>query len=311
MTSTRSFQIAARLGLATTLLMSGLMVVGSVVRSTGSGMACPDWPLCGGHLIPPFEPHVLIEWFHRLLALLVSLLLFATVGWVVTRRALRARLGGLALLSVVLLAAQIVLGALTVWKVLSPAVVGSHLGVALLLFCTVLTLTLAARTEAGTARAGRDSAAPTPGGWLTSVTLLAAFGQCLLGGIVSATHAGTVCRDWPTCNGQLFPEIRGLVGIHMLHRYGAYALVALAVASALRGRHASDPRIRSHTRAALGLVLLQALLGIANVLAGTPPWLSATHLATAVSLVALLLVTTLRATALPARPPRLALLEAR
>src|SRR4029077_3229345 len=97
--------------------------------------------------IPPFEGHVLIEWFHRLLALLVSLMLFTTVGWSVARREVRARIGGLLGLAVLLLITQVLLGALTVWKLLSPAVVSSHLAVALLLFGTLLTLTLVAGAE--------------------------------------------------------------------------------------------------------------------------------------------------------------------
>ena len=96
-------------------------MVGSVVRTTGSGLACPDWPLCQGRLIPPFEFHVLIEWFHRLLALLVSLLLFATAVWVlVARRDCARASAALALLAVALLLAQVLLGALTVWKLLEP-----------------------------------------------------------------------------------------------------------------------------------------------------------------------------------------------
>jgi len=64
---------SAAFGVTTALLMYALILIGSVVRTTGSGLACPDWPLCQGRLIPRFEFHVLIEWFHRLLALLVSL----------------------------------------------------------------------------------------------------------------------------------------------------------------------------------------------------------------------------------------------
>src|SRR5882672_9193582 len=124
--------------------MYALILVGSVVRTTGSGLACPDWPLCEGRVVPRFEFHVLIEWFHRLVALLVSLLLFATAAWVIAHRPLRARLGRLLAVALVLLFAQVLLGALTVWKLLSPAVVSSHLAVALLLFSTLLAITLIA-----------------------------------------------------------------------------------------------------------------------------------------------------------------------
>jgi len=147
LTPQQSFAITSRLALATMGLMFALIVVGSIVRTTGSGLACPDWPLCEGRLIPRFESHVLIEWTHRLLALLVSLLLFATVFWSAVRREVRSRIGGLLGLAVLLLFAQVMLGALTVWKLLSPAVVSSHLAVGLLLFATLLTIAFIAAAE--------------------------------------------------------------------------------------------------------------------------------------------------------------------
>jgi cytochrome c oxidase assembly protein subunit 15 len=313
-TATRNYRMVSRLGLATTVLMFALMVIGSVVRTTGSGLACPDWPLCGGRLLPPLEFHVLIEWTHRLVALLVSVLLLGTIGWTLSHAATRSRLGGLAALAVVLLAAQVLLGALTVWKLLSPAIVGSHLGVALLLFCTVLSITLGAR-DGATASAPPGRTGPPapggPGGTAFGLTTLAAFGQCLLGGTVSATHAAAACRDWPTCNGTLFPPLQGLVGIQMLHRYGAYTLVLLVLVLALRARRAADPRVRVGAAWALGLVVLEAVLGVGNLVMGTPPWLTALHLATAVTLVAALLTVTLGTRTGPAPTLELVLAEAR
>ena len=60
-----------------------LIVLGGVVRITESGLGCPDWPLCHGRIIPPFDAATLIEYSHRLLASVVGLLVLATliVAW--------------------------------------------------------------------------------------------------------------------------------------------------------------------------------------------------------------------------------------
>jgi heme A synthase len=270
--------------------MFALIVIGSVVRTTGSGLACPDWPLCQGHLIPPFEFHVLIEWTHRLVALLVGVLLLSTCCSVWLRREARESLGGLAALALALYFVQALLGALTVWKLLSPSMVSSHLAVALLLFVTLLTLTLKARAAAGASRAARG---PLPAGLapLIGLTTVWTWLQAVLGGMVSSSHAGCVCPDWPTCQGRWFPPLQGLVGLQMMHRFSAYLLLGLAVTTALRARRAPDPRIARGGRIALLLVLAQVGLGIANVLLGTPVWLSALHLATAAGILATLTIT--------------------
>ena len=309
MTSEREYRVAERLGLATTVLLYGLLVIGSVVRTTGSGLACPDWPLCEGRLIPRLEPHVLIEWTHRLVALLVSLMLAATAAWIGFAPAARRRLGGLAALAVLLLLAQVLLGALTVWKLLSPAVVSSHLAVALLLLVTLLTLTLVARSstaagavaapglaaalapDAGGARAG---AAPSRRLPLLGLAAALAYLQCLLGGLVSTTHAGLACPEWPTCNGEWFPPLAGAVGLQMTHRYGAYLLTAVMLGVATSTRRAPDPGVRAAGAMAATLTLLQVALGVATVMLGVPWWLSALHLANAAALVALLVAATCR-----------------
>ena len=197
---------------------------------------------------------------------------------------------------------------------ISPVVVGSHLGVALFLFCSLLVLTRISRAEAAeSAREPRalPPASGAPGALALGSVTLAAYGQCLLGGIVSATHAGAACRDWPTCDGVLFPALRGLIGIQMLHRYGAYALVALVVVTALRARRTADPRVRRAAMTALGLVLLEALLGISNLVMGTPPWLTALHLATAIMLLAVTLTAALEVVPRPASTAGLAAAETR
>ena len=305
MSSTTAFRIGARLSLATTALLFGLIVLGSVVRTTGSGLACPDWPLCHGRLIPPFQFNVLIEWFHRLVALLTSVSLFVTVGWVMVHPATRSRIGALAGLAVALLLVQVLLGALTVWKLLSPSVVSSHLAVALLLFVTMLSLTLVARAEAAPAATGE----PRPAGLLATfgIATALAYGQSLLGGIVSTSHAGLACPGWPDCDGRWFPPLASLEGLQMLHRYGAYALTAAVMLVAIRARTAPDAAVRAGGSLAFGLTLAQVAFGVWNVLSGIPPWLSAVHLASAAAILATLVTTTFRVAQMPARAGNMAL----
>jgi len=199
---------------------------------------------------------------------------------------------------------QILLGALTVWKLLDPSVVSGHLAVALLIFATLVAYARTARQASETVAI---PAAARPAGLMpvfagaTALTYL----QSLLGGMVSTHHAGLACPDWPTCFGEWFPPLQGLVGLQMAHRFGAYVLTALVLAAAASARSAPDRRVRAAGSLALGLVVVQVVLGVSNVYLGTPVWLSAAHLATATALLGVLLAATMRIAALPrvARDP--------
>src|SRR5438045_9693251 len=77
-----------RLAWATAAATYLLIVMGAVVRVTGSGLGCPDWPLCHGRFVPPLETTAIIEYAHRLLGAVVSPLILAlfSAAWLTRRR---------------------------------------------------------------------------------------------------------------------------------------------------------------------------------------------------------------------------------
>lgn len=276
---------ALRVGNGFLVLVSltfGLIVLGALVRANEAGLACPDWPLCFGEVIPQIDVRVGFEWTHRAVAGSISLI-FGALAWLAlrrphTRRA-SARLVGIGAL---LLVVQIGLGALTVWQLLASWTVTSHL-VTGNAYALVLLWTACALREAGGPPIDRAPAPARVRVWVTVAALLL-FAQLVLGGLVSSRYAGMVCPEWPTCNGGYwFPSFEGNVGLHLLHRLNGYALLAVLLVSAGVGWRVAGMRAVTLLTFVLGSA--QLLVGIANVLLAIPVEVTALHSALAVALV--------------------------
>src|SRR5262249_14096878 len=107
------------LAVATALSASGAIVMGGIVRTTGSGLRCDSandngWPLCQGRLLPPLEQTAVIEFIHRWMAATLSFLLVVLVATVLLRHRHNRVLVGAVVTVTVLTIAQIALGAVTV-----------------------------------------------------------------------------------------------------------------------------------------------------------------------------------------------------
>jgi cytochrome c oxidase assembly protein subunit 15 len=264
------------------LLTWSLLVLGALVRAHGAGLACPDWPLCFGEFIPDMNLKVAFEWTHRVVAGGVSIC-FATLAVLLWRRTSTGDpLRRLLVIAAALLVVQIVLGALTVWKLLASWTVTSHLLVGNAIAASFVWTALALRDR-------RDDAplpaSPTPLArrWLAA-TLALLFVQMLLGGLVSSRYAGLACPEWPTCNGGAwFPSWRGPVGLHLLHRANGYLL--LAALAGFVGLCRGTGRLSALSRLALAIALAQVAVGVANVLTGLPVEVTGVHSALAAALV--------------------------
>ena len=263
----------------------GLIVLGALVRAHGAGLACPDWPLCFGEVVPTFDVRVAFEWSHRALAGSVSIG-FATLALLCLRSSvLRARVGAMLALSAALLALQIGLGALTVWKLLAAWSVTSHLltGNAFAISLVFIALQLRESAEP------RAAAQPASSALRAAIALTAGLllVQLILGGLVASKYAGLACPDWPTCSeGVWFPSFAGALGLQLSHRLGAYGLFAGLVACALLAR--GSGALARLTGLALVVAALQIVVGVLNVLWRLPVEITGIHSALAAALTLLL-----------------------
>ena len=132
------------LSLVTAVSVYILIVIGGVVSSTGSGLACPDWPLCRGQVVPALTLSVLIEFTHRVWTIVVTILVVATLFLAWSKYRWPSRLTKLSTLTFALLICQIILGMITVDTRTLPAAVTAHLAVATLVLASAVTTTVTA-----------------------------------------------------------------------------------------------------------------------------------------------------------------------
>jgi heme A synthase len=251
-----------RLAVLTAIFAYLQIALGGLVRVSGSGLGCPDWPLCHGRAYPPADLHAIIEYSHRAVGSVTGVLIIATVvlAWVVyrTRRPIVAWLATASLIGVV---GEGVLGAVVVANELSPWLVVVHLGLAMMILgFLVATAVMAGPPSAGVAdRSFRRLAAVAAG---------ATYVLLLTGSTVVASSAENACHSWPLCGGGLTPDFNGANAFTMLHR-GSVLLIGLLIvyvlAVAIR-RWGTDSGIGRSALATLAVFAAQIGVGAGTAL---------------------------------------------
>jgi len=274
------------LSIATAVVTYALVVLGGVVRVSGSGLGCPDWPLCHGALLPPLNLHAIIEYSHRTTASLTSTLVVVTAvaAWIAWRQ--RRDIVVPATVALGLLVVQVALGAITVRLELPPMIVLAHLATAMALLGAVCVTAVAACLPQNVSNARialkRGSRGATPRR-LSRGTAAGTYILILSGSLVVGSGASGSCNAWPLCGGGFSFAFDGLPAIQLLHRGVAALIGVLIVVSLLTllARYRGHRAVRTTVALTLAALAFQVAVGAAVVALRLPAALRGLHLALA------------------------------
>ena len=258
---------AGQWAVVATVLTIGLITYGSWVRVSGSGLGCPDWPLCEGVIVPELDGATAIEFGHRLFAGVTMLTVVLAAWYVVRGRAsdpltTRLIIGALAAILV-----QAVLGGITVLTELHGMVLLAHLTFSLLTLALLTGGALRALDVPGTA---------LPGVRRTRALLVATAFVVLVGGSIVGTNTSAGCPTLPLCVGDVGAEA---LGLHTLHRVAASLLLLTFYFTAWQVWRRGGAGAAFHL--SLGAALLstaQFAVGVASIAIGLRPELRVLHL---------------------------------
>jgi cytochrome c oxidase assembly protein subunit 15 len=251
-----------------------IVITGGVVRLTGSGLGCPDWPTCAAGSIAPVVHqaegfHKYIEFGNRLLTGPVGILAVAALVAVLLLRPARPRLRLVAALPLVGVLAQAVIGGITVHTDLSPITVSTHFLVSMGLIAVSTLLLL---------RAGEGDGAPRPVVPTAVRTLAVALSVTtaavlVVGTVVTGSGPHSGDADQPARYGFDPRTVSWLHADLVLLLVGLLVglLVALHVAP-------STPAARRRAWWVLGVVLVQGLIGYVQYATDLPVVLVALHM---------------------------------
>ncbi|MET1231771.1 MAG: heme o synthase [Candidatus Limnocylindrales bacterium] len=282
-----------KLALLTAIATYVLVVWGGVVRVTGSGLGCPDWPLCYGQVLPPFDDgNAWIEWIHRTLAAVVGLLVFGVwVGALLYHRRRAIVLPATA--AVVLTGFQAYLGKITVETGNSGESVTAHLAMAMIVLAALIHIAVRVHYPAVLPPRG----APQRFTLLAVFAAMSTYALMLFGSQVTATASALIFGTaWPLFpDGAIVPvfdanpDVASLQAANALHRIAA-AIVGLIVfvTAWIAWRRAGDGRwgavaaqatILALTGTAAALYAVQVIVGALQIWTTLAPWAVALHLA--------------------------------
>lgn len=307
-----------RLAIATTLLAAFVVALGAYTRLKDAGLGCPDWPGCYGFLTVPEHindiaiaqarfpdspveahkgwPEMIHRYFASTLGLLIVIQAVLCVRYFRRVKREEERLPTtdrpplkLPLFLVLLVICQGIFGMWTVTLKLWPQVVSGHLlgGFATLSLLFLFTLRMFKLSKQNKP-SDQSIIKPSHLSSWAIVGLIMVVVQVFLGAWTASNYAALACPDFPTCQGEWWPEMNlqagfnlfqsigpnylggvmdseSRVAIHMVHRVGALLLTAYLVLMSWRLWRVSARSVKTAIGFVLAALTLQVSLGIINV----------------------------------------------
>ena len=286
-----------RLALGTTAATYFLILVGGLVRASGAGLGCPDWPRCFGSWIPPlsaaalpsqfdasqFNPTLMwTEYLNRLLGVTIGFLILATAVVAMRDHRRSPHILWPTVAALLLVGFQGWLGGVVVQHELAPWIVTVHLIVALIIVQLLLYATVYAFFPFTRSNGERAGAIVAPARrdvvWATAALIALTLTQVALGAQVrgrvdAALTAGT-------------PRAQALTTVgtfDTLHRDLALVILALAAVTLwlVFRRDAGNRVLVTAVSVMAALALTQIVVGVTLAYAGLTPPAQIAHLTVA------------------------------
>ena len=261
-----------------------LLVWGNMVSGLGAGLACPDWPLCFGSFFPEINFPIFMEHGHRVLGLFVTIF-FALLA----RKRLKLYKGAYKLIPIIcsiLLAVQIIAGALVVILQLETNLTTFHFGNAIIIF--ILIYIMCKYTDSDKLKSVNIfNKKNLP----YLILFLFIYWQLVLGAYVRHSNAGLACPDFPRCLGYWWPPyLSKTVFVHLFHRISGVVILLVSFWLFFKAYYIkADLEILLNLKRLAFLVLIQVVVGVFVVLSKLAFSMTAIHLLIALLIVGVIL----------------------
>ncbi len=265
------------------------IILGAWVRLTGSGMSCPDWPLCYGYIFPTPNKiekipnidysyfQIFLEWIHRAnAALFIGPLCLIFSFYIISKKHLNNFFKKYAYLLILLILIQGGLGGLTVFKSNIPWSVAIHLMFAFLLYLTTLLIILKTYDLShNTFVANKFLKTTIFFSGLFTMTAAA------LGAFTSKYGASLSCNRWPGCTDSFLPNFSDMFQIiHFSHRVVAMLLILVLISLLIAFKkyfNTISKNIKMILSGMFLIVTFQVVIGALLIHMEVPIWMGIFH----------------------------------